>query len=87
MFGQARPRTVVVTTPNAEHNVRYPHLHAGACGTPTTGSSGPARSWRTWASRVASEHGYTFRTGPVGPVDDEVGPPTQLVVFTRADAA
>jgi 2-polyprenyl-3-methyl-5-hydroxy-6-metoxy-1,4-benzoquinol methylase len=29
VFGHARPGTVVVTTPNAEHNVRYPDLPAG----------------------------------------------------------
>ena len=29
VFGHARPRTVVVTTPNVEHNVRYAELTAG----------------------------------------------------------
>jgi predicted kinase len=44
VFAHARPTSVLITTPNAEHNVRYAHLPAGSCGTPTTGSSGPASS-------------------------------------------
>ena len=44
VFGAARPGTVLVTTPNAEHNVRFTDLRPARCATPTTGSSGPGRS-------------------------------------------
>ncbi|WP_426593664.1 3' terminal RNA ribose 2'-O-methyltransferase Hen1 [Cellulomonas sp. McL0617] len=87
VFGAARPRTVVVTTPNAEHNVRYPHLHAGGLRHADHRFEWTRSDLADWASRVGSEYGYTSRTAPVGPVDDEVGPPTQLVVFTARDAA
>ena len=30
VFEQAQPKTVIVTTPNAEYNVRFPSLPAGA---------------------------------------------------------
>jgi hypothetical protein len=33
---------------------------------------------------VCAAHGYTVRHVPVGPVDVEVGAPTQLAVFSRA---
>lgn len=32
---------------------------------------------------VAQRHGYVWRFVPVGPDDPEVGPPTQMAVFTR----
>ena len=44
VFGRARPGLVVVTTPNVEYNALYEGLTG--CGTPTTGSSGPAPSSR-----------------------------------------
>ena len=40
--------------------------------------------FRDWAAGVAGRRGYQVRYLPVGPDDPEVGPPTQLAVFTRA---
>jgi hypothetical protein len=37
-----------------------------------------------WASGVAGRHGYAVRFVPVGADDPEVGPPTQMAVFSRA---
>ena len=54
------------------------------CGTRITGSSGPGPQFREWAAGVAGRRGYQVRFLPVGPDDPEVGPPTQLAVFTRA---
>ena len=53
------------------------------CGTRTTGSSGPGRQFRDWAGGVAARRGYQVSYRPVGADDPEVGPPTQLAVFTR----
>jgi hypothetical protein len=33
---------------------------------------------------VAERHGYTVAFEPVGPDDPEVGPPTQMALFTLA---
>ena len=35
---------------------------------------------------VAARHGYAVRYAPIGADDPEVGPPTQLAVFTRKEA-
>jgi hypothetical protein len=39
--------------------------------------------FRAWGERVAAENGYAFAWRAVGPEDEEVGPPTQMGVFTR----
>jgi hypothetical protein len=39
--------------------------------------------FRSWAERMAAEYGYTFEWKPIGYDDAEVGPPTQMGVFTR----
>ena len=44
VFHTAHPGAVIVTTPNSEYNIRYPALPPAATATPTTASSGPARS-------------------------------------------
>ena len=84
VFGVARPGTVVVTTPNAEHNVRFADLGPGAMRHPDHRFEWTRPQFRDWAAGVAGRQGYQVRFLPVGPDDPEVGPPTQLAVFTRA---
>ncbi|MFI7100917.1 3' terminal RNA ribose 2'-O-methyltransferase Hen1 [Streptomyces sp. NPDC050161] len=86
VFGAARPRTVVVTTPNAEYNVRWETLPAGQVRHPDHRFEWTREEFGRWASQVAERHGYAVAFHPVGPDDPEVGPPTQLACFTRADA-
>ena len=84
VFGAARPGTVVVTTPNAEHNVRFADLRPGTMRHPDHRFEWTRPQFRDWAAGVGGRHGYQVRFLPVGPDDPEVGPPTQLAVFTRA---
>ncbi|MEU8340772.1 3' terminal RNA ribose 2'-O-methyltransferase Hen1 [Spirillospora sp. NPDC048832] len=83
VFGHAAPRVVVVTTPNAEYNVRYEGLAPGAMRHSDHRFEWTRAEFRAWAGRVAGEHGYRVRHVPVGDDDPEVGAPTQMGVFTR----
>jgi 3' terminal RNA ribose 2'-O-methyltransferase Hen1 len=81
VFGHARPGHVLVTTPNIEYNVRYDFL---------TGLRHPDHrfewtraEFEAWAARVAGQYGYRATVRPVGEPDPDVGPPTQMGVFTR----
>ncbi|MGY3339365.1 3' terminal RNA ribose 2'-O-methyltransferase Hen1 [Streptomyces filamentosus] len=86
VFGSARPRTVVVTTPNVEYNVRWETLPAGHVRHGDHRFEWTRAEFRAWAEGVAERHGYGVEFAPVGPDDPEVGPPTQLAVFTRTGA-
>ncbi len=83
VFGRARPTSVLVTTPNVEHNVRYERLEAGSKRHADHRFEWTRDEFRAWAGDVAAEHGYTVRHLPIGFDDAEVGPPTQLAVFRR----
>lgn len=83
VFGYARPGTVVVTTPNAEYNPRYPGLAPGATRHPDHRFEWTRQQFRAWGDAVGAEYGYAVRYAPVGPADPDVGAPTQLAVFTR----
>ncbi|WP_225830478.1 3' terminal RNA ribose 2'-O-methyltransferase Hen1 [Streptomyces sp. NK08204] len=82
VFGSARPRTVVVTTPNVEYNVRWESLPAGHVRHGDHRFEWTREEFRAWAGTVAGRHGYDLEFRPVGPEDPEVGPPTQMAVFT-----
>ncbi len=83
VFGNARPVTVVVTTPNREYNVRWETLPAGEVRHTDHRFEWTRTEFRDWAEGVGSRRGYGVRFLPVGPEDPEVGPPTQMAVFTR----
>ncbi|MFI0719545.1 3' terminal RNA ribose 2'-O-methyltransferase Hen1 [Streptomyces sp. NPDC021224] len=82
VFGAARPGTVVVTTPNVEYNVRWETLPAGHRRHHDHRFEWTRREFRDWARAVAGRHGYAVDFHAVGPDDPEVGPPTQLALFT-----
>ncbi|GGX07256.1 3' terminal RNA ribose 2'-O-methyltransferase Hen1 [Streptomyces lomondensis] len=82
VFGSARPRTVLVTTPNVEYNVRWESLPAGHVRHGDHRFEWTRAEFRSWAEAVAERHGYGVEFAPVGPDDPEVGPPTQMAVFT-----
>ncbi|WP_344499014.1 3' terminal RNA ribose 2'-O-methyltransferase Hen1 [Streptomyces enissocaesilis] len=82
VFGSARPRTVLVTTPNVEYNVRWETLPAGHARHADHRFEWTRAEFRAWAERVARRHGYGVEFVPVGAEAPEVGPPTQMAVFT-----
>jgi 3' terminal RNA ribose 2'-O-methyltransferase Hen1 len=83
VFGFAAPATVVVTTPNAEHNARYAALAPGAFRHRDHRFEWTRAQFRDWAAGVAAAYGYAARFLPVGSDDPEVGSPTQLAIFSR----
>ncbi|QDV35568.1 3' terminal RNA ribose 2'-O-methyltransferase Hen1 [Tautonia plasticadhaerens] len=85
VFEFARPLTVVLTTPNREYNVRWENVGADRLRHPDHRFEWTRQEFRAWAERVAVSHGYTVRFLPVGPVDEAVGPPTQMAVFERGE--
>jgi 3' terminal RNA ribose 2'-O-methyltransferase Hen1 len=82
LFEFARPGTVVLTTPNAEYNVRWASLPAGRFRHRDHRFEWTREELRRWAEGVARRFGYLVRFLPVGPEDPEVGSPTQMAVFS-----
>jgi 3' terminal RNA ribose 2'-O-methyltransferase Hen1 len=83
VFEQAEPKTVVVTTPNAEYNVRFASLPAGAMRHKDHRFEWTRSEFTKWADSICDRFGYRVRFVSVGSEDSEVGSPTQMGVFTR----
>jgi hypothetical protein len=82
LFEFAHPGRVVLTTPNVEYNVRFRTLPAGQFRHKDHRFEWTRAEFRAWAEGVAGRFGYAVRFAPIGPDDAEVGPPTQMAVFT-----
>lgn len=83
VFGDANPRAVIVTTPNADYNVLFPSLPAGQFRHADHRFEWTRAEFDAWCSRVAATYGYQVHTEPLGDVDETHGAPSQMGVFTR----
>ncbi len=83
LFEFACPRTVVLTTPNIEYNVQFENLKAGNFRHKDHRFEWTRDEFQAWATRITKRFGYTVVFHPIGPEDENVGPPTQMAVFTR----
>lgn len=87
VFESARPGTVVITTPNAEYNVRFATLEAGNFRHKDHRFEWTRTQFESWATRLAEQYRYTVSFLPIGPEDAEVGAPSQMAIFKMAGAA
>lgn len=83
LFGCTRPGVVILTTPNCEYNVRFENLPAGKFRHADHRFEWTRAEFGEWCAKVSAAHGYAVRIDPLGPVDPEVGAPSQMATFTR----
>ena len=83
VFEQAQPRTVVVTTPNAEYNVKFESLPPGRFRHKDHRFEWTRGEFTKWAGEVGGRFGYGVQFVPVGNEDSVVGAPTQMGVFSK----
>ena len=81
IFEFARPKTVVVTTPNQEYNSVWESLPSGAFRHADHRFEWNRSQFGTWSESICNRYGYRVRLLPVGPVDTDRGSPTQMGVF------
>jgi len=82
VFGVAHPKTVVLTTPNAEYNARYETLDEGALRHADHRFEWTRSEFTEWAQKTAVKFGYRVTFDEIGETDPELGASTQMGVFT-----
>lgn len=83
LFQYARPKTIVITTPNSEYNVMWPELPAGQFRHTDHRFEWSRAEFQDWATNIANESGYRVRFANLGPEVADVGSPSQMGVFER----
>lgn len=86
VFRSIRPRVVIITTPNVEHNARFVGLAKGAMRHRDHRFEWTREEFRTWGTRVALRHSYTVTWQGIGEDDPLLGPPTQMLIFEQSQA-
>jgi 3' terminal RNA ribose 2'-O-methyltransferase Hen1 len=82
LFEFARPGTIIVTTPNVEYNVRFETLPSGKFRHRDHRFEWTRAQFQEWANRIGERFGYAAKFVPVGLEDTDLGPATQMAVFS-----
>lgn len=83
VFGVAQPKTVIVTTPNADYNALFEDLPAGQFRHPDHRFEFTRAQFVAWTGEVARQYGYTVEMSGIGEAHPDHGFVTQVGVFTR----
>lgn len=87
LFGHARPKAAIITTPNREFNTLFEGMKPDAMRHPDHRFEWTRSEFRHWAESVALAHGYSVRFDGIGLEDTTHGHPTQVAIFSRSDEA
>jgi 3' terminal RNA ribose 2'-O-methyltransferase Hen1 len=82
LFEFARPKHVILTTPNREYNQRYENLTEGKLRHGDHRFEWTRAEFQAWADQICERYGYKVRISGVGEPDPEVGSSSQMAVFS-----
>lgn len=86
LFGHARPKTAVITTPNREYNAKFETLEAGRFRHGDHRFEWSRSEFQDWCLLVGTRYGYAVRFMAIGEEDAELGGPSQMAIFERQES-
>jgi 3' terminal RNA ribose 2'-O-methyltransferase Hen1 len=85
VFEFAQPKTVILTTPNLEYNVKFENLPAGKLRHKDHRFEWTREQFQAWGNSIVKRFDYMVQFQSIGLEDSEVGAPTQMGVFTKRE--
>jgi 3' terminal RNA ribose 2'-O-methyltransferase Hen1 len=84
LFEFAKPRLVIITTPNVEYNANFPALPPGKLRHRDHRFEWTRAEFETWAAGIVDRYNYRVSFQPIGDLDPRLGAPTQMAIFTAS---
>lgn len=81
LFEFAKPKTVILTTPNKEYNVMWENLGAENRRHEDHRFEWTRNEFTEWANRMGKTYNYKVETFPIGDEEENLGAPSQMAVF------
>lgn len=82
VFEFAKPKTIVLTTPNQEYNVMWEALGATEMRHSDHRFEWTRKQFAEWVQKTAEKYGYTAELLPIGDEVENIGAPSQMAIFT-----
>lgn len=83
VFEFAAPRTVILTTPNREYNANYEHMQENSLRHGDHRFEWNRAEFQEWTRHICEKFGYSCEISGIGDIDETLGAPTQMGVFTK----
>jgi 3' terminal RNA ribose 2'-O-methyltransferase Hen1 len=83
LFEFAKPKTVVLTTPNQEFNVTWEKLDADTMRHDDHRFEWTRKEFADWANMIATTYNYSVEILPIGDEVENIGAPSQMAIFSR----
>ncbi|MDR1308924.1 MAG: 3' terminal RNA ribose 2'-O-methyltransferase Hen1, partial [Deltaproteobacteria bacterium] len=83
IFREARPATVVLSTPNREYNQAFGRPRPSGLRHADHRFEFTRQEFRDWAGKVAGDHGYRVDCQEIGVPAEGLGAPSLMGVFQR----
>lgn len=83
VFEFAKPKLVVITTPNREYNVLFEELQAGEFRHKDHRFEWTRDEFKAWANNICDKYNYNVEFANVGSVDENHGAITQMGIFKK----
>ena len=86
VFEFAKPNLVITTTPNSEYNATFENMAADQLRHPDHRFEWTRTEFKTWVDRICNSYHYEAEISGIGPLNQELGAPTQMAVFRFSPA-
>lgn len=81
VFECAKPKTIVLTTPNGEYNVLFENMEDNTMRHTDHRFEWSRKEFETWANQVAKNNNYSVQFFPIGEENEKVGAASQMAIF------
>jgi len=82
VFEFAKPKTIILTTPNQEYNVTWESLDGEEMRHDDHRFEWNRQEFASWAKSIAEKYNYDLEIQPVGDEIENIGAPSQMAIFT-----
>jgi 3' terminal RNA ribose 2'-O-methyltransferase Hen1 len=82
LFEFAKPKTVVLTTPNQEFNVMWEQLDAEDMRHDDHRFEWTRNEFKEWSTKIGEKYHYKVEILPIGDEVENIGAPSQMAIFT-----
>ena len=82
VFEFAKPKTIILTTPNSEYNVMFEKMETDSMRHTDHRFEWTRMEFEKWAKDVAKRNNYNVEFLPVGEEEKKIGAPSQMGIFT-----
>lgn len=83
VFGHAKPKYVIITTPNVEYNVLFENMPTGKLRHSDHRFEWDRKTFEKWCHDLCEQYAYQVSFDTIGEVHPEFGAPTQMALFGR----